>query len=111
MIEKIISFVVEHYREIIDISVLIISVLICLIRKRPVVNEIDKIKSYILEILPVLIDSVERPGCGSSKKETVLKTVRSIVKKKFHFELTDSMLDFVGEKIEAILTAPTKKGE
>ena len=80
----ILDFLKNHYREIIDLAVLIISVVICLIRKRPCVNQIDAIKEYIFEMLPVLINSVEKPGEGESKKKAVITALHKLLNKNYH---------------------------
>ena len=66
---KVVEFLTQYWRVIVDCAALILSVVICLIRKRPCINEIDAIKEYILEMLPLLIDSVEVKGQGPEKKE------------------------------------------
>lgn len=109
--EKIIEFLSQYYREIIDISVLIISVVICLIRKRPSYNEIDAIKKDALDRLPDLISLVEKPGNGAEKKQAVLDLLAAYLRKKYHFEIGDELIEFFGNSIESILSTPKKKGE
>ena len=110
--EKVIEFLTLYYREIIDISVLIISVVICLIRKRPCINEIDSIKKDVLDYLPTLICLVEKPGDGAQKKSTVMDLLFAYIYKKYHIdEFDDTFIKFVEDAIESILSTPTKKGE
>lgn len=105
-----IEFLKTYYREIIEISVLLLSVIICLIRKRPCINKMDEIKEDVLEILPILIRGVESPGNGSSKKSLVIESVKSFVKKKFKIECPEQVITLVDSQIESVLSTPQKKG-
>ena len=107
--EIILEFLTQHYREIIDISVLIISVVICLIRKRPSFNQIDTIKKDALDTLPLFISSVEIPGNGEKKKQAVIDLLSAYLRKKYHFDITDEMINYFGSAIESILSTPQKK--
>lgn len=109
--EKVIEFLTLYWREILDLAVLIISVVLCLIRKRKVINEIDTIKQDVLGVLPVLMNSVEKPGDGAQKKSTVMSLVAAYVKKKYKIELDGSLVSYIDNAIENILSTPTKKGE
>lgn len=109
--EKLIEFLSFYWREIFDLAVLFISVVLCLIRKRPVVNEMDTIKNDILGVLPVLINSVEKPGEGAQKKSTVMNLVAAYVKKKYKIDLDGSLISYIDNVIENILSTPKKKGE
>ena len=109
--DLILDFLRTYYKEIVEISVLIISVVICLIKKRPGVNEMDSIKKDVLERLPMFIALVESPGNGAQKKQQVLDLLSCYVRKIYHVDLTDDLFLFFGDRIEDILSTPKKKGE
>lgn len=106
--DQVIEFLKIYYREIIEFTVLIVSVVICLVKKRPCVNQIDTIKQDVLGLLPSLINSVEVPGNGAQKKSTVMSLINKYVSHRYHIDLD---LTFVESAIEDILSTPTKKGE
>lgn len=109
--DVIVDFLKSYYKEIIEVSILIISVVIALIRKRPLYNEIDTIKKDALDLLPSLIISVERDGHGAEKKQAVLDLLFAYLSKKYHFQKTDEMINYFSDVIENILSTPSKKGE
>ena len=109
--DVILEFLKTYYKEIIEFSVLIITVVIALIRKKPTYNELDTIKKDALENLPSLISLVEAPGNGEQKKQAVLDLLSAYCRKKFGFVLTDDLILFFSEAIESILSTPKKKGE
>lgn len=105
------DFLKSYYKEIIEVLILIISVVIALIRKRPSYNEIDTIKKDALDLLPSLISSVERDGHGAEKKQAVLDLLFAYLSKKYHFQKTDEMINYFSDVIENILSTPSKRGE
>lgn len=108
--ESVLSFIIENWRVLVDICALILSVVICLVKKRPCVNQVDTIKEYILEILPTLIDYVESPGVsGEQKKSKVIDVVSKSILKKYGVSAA-TFFDFISESIENILKTPQKKG-
>ena len=109
--KEIIEFLKTYYREIIEISVLLLSVIICLIRKRPCINKMDEIKEDVLQVLPIFIKGIEKPGNGESKKNQVIELCKNFVKKKFKIDCPQDVMDLVENQIEVILSTPTKKGE
>ena len=107
---EIINFLKEHYQLIIEIASFIITVLILVLKKRPVFNTMDEIKEDVLEVLPSLISSVESPGNGQEKLSTVLSLVKSYIAKKYQFTEFEKIETFVVNAIESILSTPSKKG-
>ena len=108
-IYDVLEFLKTYYKEIIEISILFISVVICLVRKRPCVNEIDIIKEDVLEKLPSFISVVESPGNGAQKKKAVIDLVSLYVRKTYKISIPDSLVPFLENAIESILSTPTKK--
>ena len=109
-LDVILEFLKEHYDLILGCLSFIISVVILIVKKRPVFNNMDAIKEDILEVLPSLIVQVENPGFGSGKKANVMELVKVYLEKKYHFYEFDTIKDFVGKAIENILETPQKKG-
>lgn len=106
------DFIKENWRVIVELSTLTISVVFFLVKKRPCVNQIDSIKKDILEILPLMINSVETPGNGSEKLVQVVSMVRSYIGRRYHLtDLSQDMTDFIISSLESILSTPKKKGE
>lgn len=103
------EFIKNHYELIGSCLLLLISVLINIFKKKPIYNKLDEIKTYILELLPSIIDSVEVAGNGSKKKNLVLKEVQLAIAKRFGFTAFEEIEGFVSEAIEAILATPQKK--
>lgn len=109
-INEFVKFCQTYWREIVDVSVLIISVIICLIRKRPCINKMDEIKEDVLQVLPIFIKGIEKPGNGESKKNQVIELCKNFVKKKFKIDCPQDVMDLVENQIEVILSTPQKKG-
>lgn len=104
-----IEFIKNHYELIGSIILVLISFILTLVKKKPSFNLIDSIKSYVLEILPKLINQVEVPGKGSTKKNLVLKLIAVELAKKFNFYDFASLEAWISEQLENILSTPSKK--
>lgn len=109
--QDIFDFLKMYYKEILTSLSFIISVIILIVKRKPVFNEMDLIKEHVLEVLPSLIISVEKDGNGVEKLNTVLSLVKEYLKKKFKFTNFDLIEGFVKQSIENILETPSKKGE
>lgn len=105
------EFIKNHYELIGSILLILISIILTLVKKKPVINKIDEVKAYILEVLPGIIKEVECPGHGIDKKLLVLNSVKLLIATKFNFYDFESIKLFVSEAIENILSTPTKKEE
>jgi len=103
------DFIKNHYELIISCVLVLLSLILQLLKKKPVINELAEIKNRILEVLPLLIQKVEVPGDGSTKKVLVLKQIQLLVAKEFKFYDFNVLLDFVSNAIEEILSCPQKK--
>lgn len=103
------SFIKNHYELIISCVLVLLSLILQLLKKKPVLNKLAEIKARILEVLPLLIQKVEVPGDGSTKKVLVLKEIQLLVAKEFKFFDFNVLLDFVSQAIEEILSCPQKK--
>lgn len=104
-----INFIKNHYELIISFFLVLFSFILTLVKKKPSINLIDSIKAYIVEILPILINKVECPGNGSTKKNLVLKLIQEAIVKKFNFYDFASIEQWCSEQLENILSTPSKK--
>lgn len=104
-----IDFLKDNWRLILEGTLVVISFVFCVFRKKPV-KIVDFVKEFILEVLPKLIRVAEEEfEVGSDKKKFVLDTLARYAKEN-GFELTDSLRKFASDQIEAILSTPKKKG-
>lgn len=104
-----IDFIKTHFDLIINCLLALIILVLTLIKKKPVFNQIDQIKSYILEKLPGLINKFEQPGNGDKKKALVLNVIKLLLAQEFNFYDFSSIENFVSDAIEDILSTPIKK--
>lgn len=88
------------------------TVVLCLVKKKPVVNAMDNILKIVLANLPNIIKQVEAlypVGHGDEKKQLVIAAVCKFVYTQFSINLPESMLSYIGARIEDILATPQKK--
>ena len=111
MLTELLHFVKNHYELIISILLVLLSFILTLVKKKPSINLIDTIKEFILELLPTLIKTVEKPGQGSTKRNLVLKLIQEAVAKKFNFYDFASIEQWCSDQLEHILSTPSKKEE
>lgn len=109
VLQQILDFITQYWRELTSLVILLISVLISLFRKRSSLNVADEIKKDILVILPELIKAVECAGHGQDKLNAVVLEVKKYIKKKYSIKDIDVFTPFIIASIENILSAPTKK--
>lgn len=107
------EFVKSYWREILEVVLLLVSVIILIVRK-PVSSSVkDSIESNLLKSLPQFIDFVECPGNGSTKLNRVIGLGLKFVISKIGRSLTDDEIDywtkFITDSVEAILSSPQKK--
>lgn len=104
-----INFILEHWDVIVSLLMVIASVVLALIKKKPVLNEMDNILLKVLDKLPEWINSAETLKGADVKKSIVLESVKKYVSNEFSVILPQSYIDFIGSKIEDILSTPQKK--
>lgn len=109
--KEVLQFCLNYWREILAVCSVIITVVLYLVKRRPLVNLIDTIKEDALELLPVLINKVEKDGSGQQKKATVLEAVIQYIEKKYKTAVSPYIVAWLSDMIESILSTPTKKGE
>lgn len=94
------------------IAVIIYVVGCAILGKKINLKDINSIKSYILAILPDIINGTESLHGADVKKQTAITLTMSLAQEKFGtFKDKDlkTLVNFTGEHIEKILTTPTKK--
>ena len=63
----------------------LITFILTLVKKKPVLNKMSDIYCYVLNVLPKLISSCEQPGNGDKKKALVMSEIKLLLAKEFKF--------------------------
>lgn len=105
-----INFLTEYWRLILEAALIICSVVIFVLRKKPV-KVIDTIKEIILRALPAIICLAEKEATKGSDK---MIFVCAFFKKMFADlgygdDIYNQYEPFIIDQAEAILTTPQKK--
>lgn len=115
---NIFNFIIENKEWLKPLCYLLVSVistiLVIVLKKKKVLNEMDLILVDVLKQLPGFINLAEALGEVSElnkqrKLEIVLSAVRKYVADKFSVILPDSVMTNIQVQIEAILSTPQKK--
>lgn len=105
----VIDFLKENWRFLLDAVVLVASVVILCIKKKPV-KVIDTIKEYITRLLPYCICEAEKTDLKrENKKVFALQVLYSLLKEFGYEEVYDQYRSYAMEQIEIILSTPQKK--
>lgn len=109
-----IEFLREYWFQLLTALAFVLEIIFIFIKRKP--KSIDDFKlalSEALSCVPELVISRERPGEGSSKKAEVLLSIRRYISSKLGRDLTVSEEAMItaqaAEKIETVLSTPTKK--
>lgn len=102
-----IEFVKTYYREIIDFILVITSLVLFIVRKRPV-KVIDTLKEVILRLLPYCINTAEGKH-GDDKKTFALDLLNQLLL-EMGYDFLPEYKKFASEQLEVILSTPQKKG-
>ena len=105
-----IDFILEHWRAIFDLVVLLIAVILFIVKKKPV-KVIDSVTDFLYKLLPALINKVERPGEGEQKKNEVISLALYFLSQSFPGVDVNQYVSLIEKIIEAYLSTPNKKGE
>lgn len=106
--KQIFDFILLHWETFASIILVIASIVLALLRKKPVLNEVDNILIQVLERLPGWICDAEVIKGAQEKKALVIASVRKFVKDQFSVNLPDSFYISLGQYIEIILSTPQK---
>ena len=112
-VEKIITFIVAHWRAIADVCAALFCLVVFLCRKKPV-KVIDTIYQELTKLILTGINEAEEDhgaGNGENKKLQVIELVKTWLSIKHPEVDAKTYLTFASAMIEEILSTPQKKGE
>lgn len=109
MLDNFIKFFTEHWEALLLMALSVLSFVLALIRKKPVLNKLDYYLSELLVQVPVFIDLVEKKGHGTEKKLVVLEMCNQFLIENFGFYDFDLLKNDISQYIESVLTTPQKK--
>ena len=106
----ILEFLNSYWREILEVVVLLTTIILWIIRKKPV-KVVDTLKEVIVRVLPALINSAELSGLSGPDKLSLVVNNLAIVLKDLGYgdDLISQYLPFAKEQVELILSTPQKK--
>ena len=107
----VINFIKENWKLILEVLLLLVSVIMFLVRKKPV-KVVDTLKETIVRILPALIVLAEKQDGlkGSDKLKFVLDELKKVLTDLgYGDEILSQYLPFAAEQVEVILSTPQKK--
>lgn len=103
----------NHWYDILSLVMFLISVVFFIIKKPVSSSYESELISDLSILLPGWIKSVEVPGNGETKKETVISLALKWLRKKYSRSLSDDELNLwrkrISTLIEMYLSTPTKK--
>lgn len=109
--KDILNFLQNYWREIAWILGLILSIVLCCVRKKPV-KVVDTLKEKILFELPEVISAAEErfgAGHGAEKLQFVLDFFTWEFSKN-GLVMGETYIKFIKSSVENILATPSKKG-
>ena len=104
---EIFNFLKNNWELVAAVITLIISVIVSVLRKRPVNDIMSNIYDYCI----YFINRFEEPGNGVHKKEKVVRFVKESLLNVFPKLDIGKYDSLINKTIEKILTTPQKKGE
>lgn len=112
---QVLDFIVENWKLILTILMLVIAFILALVRKKPKSDIISYVRSRLADFLPLAINEVETPGSGEYKKKLVTNLALKLVVDIYGRVLTDDETNFytsiIENMIEKFLETPQKKGD
>ena len=102
-----IDFLKLYWREILEVVAVLVSIIICCIKKKPV-QVVDTLKETIIRLLPYCICKAENAPKG--EKLGLCLSLLSECLAELGIELNDDYKKFALEQVEVILSTPQKKG-
>lgn len=105
------NFIKENWKLILECAVLLVSVIMFLVRKKPV-KVVDTLKETIVRILPALIVMAENQDGlkGADKLKFVLDELKKVLTELgYSGDVLSQYLPFAAEQVEVILSTPQKK--
>lgn len=103
----ILDFLREYWREIFSVIILVASLVICCIKKKPV-QVVDTLKETIIRLLPYCINKAE--GQPKGEKLAACLAILADLLNSMDLPFTETDKKFATEQVEVILSTPQKKG-
>lgn len=104
---KFVEFLSLYWREILEVLAIVVSIVICCIKKRPV-QVVDTVKETICRLLPYCISQSEDQPKGKKLEFCMALLASTLEGLGIHFN--DDYTKFALEQVEVILSTPQKKG-
>ena len=104
---NILMFLRDNWKVIVEIVVLLTTIILWIIRKKPV-KVVDTLKEVVLAVLPYCINNAESAAKG--EKLSVCLTLLREALQELGYELTPELAEFASKQVEIILSTPQKKG-
>lgn len=101
------DFLKLYWREILEVVAVLVSIIICCIKKKPV-RVVDTVKESICRLLPYCISQAENQPKGEKLNFCISLLASTLA--ELGIEFTDSYKQFALEQVEIILSTPQKKG-
>lgn len=103
----VIDFLRDNWKVVVEIVVLLTTIILWIIRKRPV-QVVDTIKETICRLLPYCISQAENEPKGTKLDFCISLLASTLEGLGIHFN--DDYKAFALEQVEVILSTPQKKG-
>ena len=101
------DFILNYWREILDVLAIVISIILLCIKKKPV-QVVDTLKETIIRLLPYCINKAE--GCPKGEKLAACLALLGELLSSMDLPFTETDKKFATEQVEVILSTPQKKG-
>ena len=106
------EFFVQNWRWILEAILAIIALIFCLVRKKPIGNQLDNILKNLYSYLPILIYDAEQTSLkGVAKQQYVIERAVEYVSNRIKLSPAelDGVINLISNQIELILSTPRKK--
>lgn len=111
--EQIGAFIVDNWKIILEVVLLIASTIFFIVKKKPT-KVVDTVQEHILRSLIYLITKAEiefGAGHGEKKKEFVVSTLLDTLHQIYPDIDVRKYISFIEQHLEWILATPQKKGD
>lgn len=104
------DFIIANWKILLIAVLIVIDIILTIVFKKTKMT--DNVLTFIMSIIPGLINKVEEPGNGEDKLLAVITFCLSMLKDKFGMtdEQAQAYVPVIRNFIEKILSTPQKKG-
>lgn len=104
------DFLLQNWKIIICSILIIVNIILTIVFKKTKVT--DNVLTFLMSVIPTLINKVESPGNGEEKCLAVVSWCVALLQDKFGFSVDQAQtyVPKIKEFIEKILSTPQKKG-